>query len=112
MVGSAGRRLMCSLGISFGVTCGLAACQSADSDRTARRRDAARQMCESAVLDQLPSRATATFSGDKEHVFYDSTGGAGVTGVVATASGPRDFACILKPATDSTWGLSASRLMN
>ena len=94
------------------LTSWIAGCQSADQDRTERRREAAKQTCQAAVLDRLASRATATFKQDSEHVFYDSTGGAGVTGVVATGTGERDFACILKSDTDSTWTLSAARLVN
>ena len=88
------------------------ACHSADQDRAERRRTLAQQTCEDAVRDQLASRATAQFSSDSEHVYYDSTGGAGVTGVVSTTSGQRNFACVLKPATDSTWLLSAAQLLN
>jgi hypothetical protein len=62
--------------------------------------------------DQLASRATAKFTTEAEHVYYDSLGGAGVTGTVATASGQRNFACLLKPAADSSWDLTAARLLN
>lgn len=96
----------------FGIACALISCNSADSDRTARRRDAARRACEGAILDQMGARATATFDADKEHVFYDSTGGAGVTGIVAAGTGTRNFACILKPATDTTWSITAAKLLN
>jgi hypothetical protein len=89
-----------------------AACRSADQDRADRRRALAQQTCEDGVRDQLSSRATAQFSKDNEHVFYDSTGGAGVTGVVSTGTQQRNFACILNPANDSTWSLSAARLVN
>jgi hypothetical protein len=89
-----------------------AACSGADQDRTDARRALAQQTCESAVSDQLASRATAHFDSDSEHVYYDSTGGAAVAGVVTTASGQRNFACILKPATDSTWLLTDARLLN
>ena len=37
---------------------------------------------------------------------------AGVTGTVSTASGERNFACLLKPAADSSWVLTAARLLN
>ena len=90
----------------------FSACQSPDQDRADRRRALARQTCEDAVRDQLTSRATALFSSDNEHVFYDSTGGAGVTGVVAADARQRNFACIISSATDSTWSLTAARLMN
>ena len=90
----------------------VAACSSADQDRTDARRDRAKQACEDAVKDQLSSRATAHFVTDSEHVYYDSTGGAAVAGVVTTASGQRNFACILKSATDSTWLLTEARLIN
>ena len=90
----------------------FSACQSPDQDRADRRRALAQQTCDDAVRDQLSSRATARFSSDDEHVFYDSTGGAGVTGVVSTDSRQRNFACILSSATDSTWTLTAARLMN
>lgn len=89
----------------------LAAC-GADSDRTSARRDLAKSTCEAAVSNQLATRATAHFSSDSEHVYYDSVGGAAVAGMVATATGQRNFACILKPATDSTWLLSEARLIN
>lgn len=88
------------------------ACQSADQDRADRRRSLAQQTCEDGVRDQLSSSATAQFSKDNEHVFYDSTGGAGVTGVVLAGIRQRNFACVLNPASDSTWSLSAARLMN
>ncbi len=94
------------------LTSWLCGCHSADQDRAERRRDAAKQACEAAVLDRLASRTTATFKRDDEHIFFDSTGGAGVTGVVAAGGGARDFACILKSDTDSTWTLTAARLMN
>lgn len=89
-----------------------AGCHSADQDRADRRRDLAKQTCEDGVRDQLPSRATAQFTGDNEHVYYDSAGGAAVTGAVSTPTGQRNFACIIKPATDSTWSLFAARLLN
>ncbi|MEO8946357.1 MAG: hypothetical protein ABI338_07655 [Gemmatimonadaceae bacterium] len=90
----------------------LAACGGADSDRTSARRDLAKSTCEDAVSNQLASRATARFSSESDHVYYDSVGGAAVAGIVATATGQRNFACILKPATDSTWLLSEARLLN
>ncbi|MEO6865919.1 MAG: hypothetical protein ABI229_10740 [Gemmatimonadaceae bacterium] len=90
----------------------VAACHGADQDSADRRRSLAQQTCESGVRDQLASRATAQFPSDSEHVYYDSTGGAGVTGVVSTGTGQRNFACILKPASDSTWILSAAQLLN
>lgn len=90
----------------------IAACSGADQDRADARRGRAQQTCEDAVKDQLSSRATAHFVTDSEHVYYDSTGGAAVAGIVATASGQRNFACILKSATDSTWLLTEARLIN
>lgn len=87
-------------------------CQSSQQDTSDRRKALAESTCEEAVLSQLASRATARFSSDSEHVFYDSTGGAAVTGVVATVTSPRKFACILQPASESTWVLSAARLLN
>ncbi len=89
-----------------------AACNGADQDHADARRARAQQACEEAVDDQLASRATAHFVSDSEHVYYDSTGGAAVAGVVATATGQRSFACILKSATDSTWVLTEARLVN
>jgi hypothetical protein len=87
------------------------ACNSAQ-DRTDRRRARAEQACQDAVMRQLSSRATAQFAPDSEHVFYDSLGAAAVTGVVTTVARPRKFACILNPATDTTWTLSAARLLD
>lgn len=95
------------------VTSALAAgCGPSEQDATARRRTAARQTCEAAVSNQLASGATATFNASSEHVYYDSLGGAAVSGVVASAAGNRNFACILKPLGDSGWTLSAARLLN
>jgi hypothetical protein len=92
---------------------GLAlACHDSDQDRKAHRRDLARQMCEDAVRDRLASRATAQFAAGDEHVYYDSLGGAGVSGIVATAAGQRRFACLLTPASDTTWNLSAAQLLD
>ena len=93
------------------LTC-AGACAGADQDRTAARRVLAQRNCENAVSDQLASRATAQFLDDSEHVYYDSVGGAAVAGIVATATGQHNFACILKPATDSTWLLTEARLLN
>lgn len=90
----------------------LAGCGDSDQGRAERRRDRARESCEDAVRDQLASRATATFSSDDEPVYYDSTGGAAVTGFAATATGQRKFACVLKSATDSSWSVSAARMLN
>jgi hypothetical protein len=87
-------------------------CSTAEQDRVAQRRMRAQKTCEDAVSDQLASRSTAQFATDDEHVYYDSAGGAGVTGVVTTPRGQRNFACILKSDTDSTWSLSAARLLN
>jgi hypothetical protein len=87
-------------------------CSGADQDRAGRRRALAEQTCEEAVRDQLASRATARFSSESEHVYFDSAGGAAVAGMVATATAQRNFACILKPASDSTWLLSAAKLLN
>lgn len=88
------------------------ACGESGQDARDQRRARAQQTCEDAVRDQLASRATARFNTDGEHVYYDSLGGAGVTGTVATTSGPRNFACLLKPFTDSSWTLTAARLLN
>lgn len=88
------------------------ACGGSDQDRNAHRRDLARQMCENAVRDRLASRATAQFASRDEHVFFDSLGGAGVAGTVSTPAGQREFACLLTPAGDTTWNLSAARLLN
>ena len=90
----------------------LAGCGGSDQGRAEQRRDRARQSCENAVRDQLASRATATFSTNDEPVYYDSTGGAAVTGLVATATGQRKFACVLKSASDSSWSVSAARMLN
>jgi len=90
----------------------LASCQSSGQDASARRRDRAVSDCEEAVRGQLASRATAQFNSDSEHVFYDSLGGAAVTGLVSAVPRPRKFACILTPATESTWVLTAARLLN
>ena len=87
------------------------ACRTADQDRADRRRLLAEQTCEQAVSEQLASRATARFFSDSEHVYYDSIGGAAVAGVVATPTGQRSFACVLKPESDSTWLLSVARLL-
>lgn len=89
-----------------------AACGPSGQDERDHRRVLAQQACEDAVRDQLSSRATAKFSTDAEHVYYDSLGGAGVTGTVSTAAGERSFACLLKPAADSSWTLTAARLLN
>jgi hypothetical protein len=88
------------------------ACHSSGQDATERRRALARQVCEEGVRGQLTSRATAQFLSDSEHVYYDSTGGAAVAGAVSTSTGQRSFACVLRPATDSTWTLSDARLLN
>lgn len=88
------------------------ACRSSQQDMSDRRRSLAERTCEEAVRGQLTSRATAQFNADNEHVYYDSTGGAAVAGVVATATSPRNFACILKPASESTWVLTEARLLN
>jgi hypothetical protein len=88
------------------------ACGPSGQDERDQRRILAQHTCEDAVRDQLSSRATAQFSTDAEHVYYDSLGGAGVTGTVSTASGQRNFACLLKPAADSSWALTAARLLN
>jgi hypothetical protein len=88
------------------------ACGGSDQDRKAHRNDLARQMCEDAVRDRLASRATAQFAASDEHVYYDSVGGAGVAGIVTTAAGQRRFACLLKPASDTTWDLSAAQLLD
>jgi len=91
----------------FGTACG-----PSGQDERDQRRMLAQHTCEDAVRDQLASRATAQFSTDAEHVYYDSLGGAGVTGTVSTAAGQRNFACLLKPAADSSWTLTAARLLN
>jgi hypothetical protein len=97
----------------LGILSGLVwACGGSDQDRGQRRRDLARRMCESAVLDHLTSRATAHFAPDDEHVYYDSVGGAAVSGIVATVSGQRNFACVLTPESDTTWTLAAARLLD
>jgi hypothetical protein len=88
------------------------ACQSSQQDQSDRRRTLAEKSCEDAVRGQLSSRATAQFFADSEHVYYDSAGGAAVSGTVSTVDAPRKFACLLKPATESTWVLSAARLLN
>lgn len=90
----------------------LASCQSSGQDAGERRRARAILDCEDGVRGQLASRATAQFNPDSEHVFYDSLGGAAVTGVVQARPSPRKFACILTPATESTWVLTAARLLN
>jgi len=90
----------------------VAACGPSGQDERDQRRILAQRTCEDAVRDQLASRATAKFTTEAEHVYYDSLGGAGVTGTVATASGQRNFACLLKPAADSSWDLTAARLLN
>jgi hypothetical protein len=90
----------------------LAGCQPSEQDASDRRRARAEQSCEEAVRGQLANRATAQFTADSEHVFYDSLGGAAVTGVVTTVSGARKFACLLTPASESTWTMSAARLLN
>lgn len=89
-----------------------AACGPSGQDERDQRRILAQHTCEDAVRDQLASRATAQFTTDAEHVYYDSLGGAGVTGTVSTAAGQRNFACLLKPAADSSWTLTAARLLN
>jgi hypothetical protein len=88
------------------------ACGPSGQDERDQRRILAQHTCEDAVRDQLASRATARFSTDGEHVYYDSLGGAGVTGTVATASGERNFACLLRPTADSSWTLTAARLLD
>jgi hypothetical protein len=88
------------------------ACNTADQDRTAARRVLAQKTCEDAILGQLSSRSTAQFTAGSEHVYYDSAGGAAVAGVVVTVKGERNFACILKPASDSDWTLTNARLLN
>lgn len=90
----------------------LSSCQSSGQDASERRRVRAMSDCEDAVRSQLASRATAQFNPDSEHVFYDSLGGAAVTGVVRAVPSPRKFACLLTPATESTWVLTAARLLN
>jgi len=94
------------------VAISAAACGPSGEDQRDRRRVLAEHTCEDAVRDQLSSRATAQFTTDAEHVYYDSLGGAGVTGTVSTPSGERNFACLLKPAADSSWTLTAARLLN
>lgn len=94
------------------MTAAMYGCSTTDQDAADHRRLLAKQACEEGVRDQLASRATAQFVSDSEHVYYDSTGGAGVTGVVSTVAGQRNFACILNPASDSTWTVSAARLLN
>lgn len=88
------------------------ACGTSGQDERDQRRALAEHACEEAVRDQLASRSTAKFSTDAEHVYYDSLGGAGVTGTVSTAGGQRNFACLLKPGADSGWTLTAARLLN
>lgn len=90
----------------------LIACGPSGQDARDHRRALAQRACEDAIRDQLTSRATAHFSTDAEHVFYDSLGGAGVTGSVSTTAGDRSFACLLKPTDDSAWTLTAARLLN
>ncbi|HEY5086196.1 MAG TPA: hypothetical protein VII66_02445 [Gemmatimonadaceae bacterium] len=88
------------------------ACSTADQDRADRRRTLAAQACEGGVREQLSSGAAAQFSNDSVHVYYDSAGGAAVSGTVATPSGQRSFACVLSSASDSTWTVSEARLLN
>jgi len=90
----------------------LTSCQSSGQDASDRRRARAVSDCEEAVRGQLASRATAQFNPDSEHVFYDSVGGAAVMGLVRVLPSPRKFACILTPATESTWVLTEARLLN
>ena len=94
------------------VAASVVGCGPSGQDERDQRRVLAQQTCEDAVRDQLASRATATFSADAEHVYYDSLGGAGVAGTVSTTSGQRNFACLLKLAADSSWTLTAARLLN
>jgi hypothetical protein len=90
----------------------LAACGPDGSEAIEKRRALARKTCEDAVLDQIATRATAHFPADGVHVYYDSVGGAAVSGIVTTTGGPRNFACILNPTADSGWSLSAAKLLN
>ncbi|MEO7041380.1 MAG: hypothetical protein ABI035_03880 [Gemmatimonadaceae bacterium] len=90
----------------------LASCQSSGQDASERRRDRAVADCEEAVRGQLASRATAQFNPDSEHVFYDSLGGAAVMGFVRVLPSPRKFACLLTPASESTWVLTAARFLD
>lgn len=90
----------------------LTSCQSSGQDASARRRVRAMADCEEAVRGQLAARATAHFDADSEHVFYDSLGGAAVMGVVHVLPSPRKFACLLTPASESTWVLTAARFLN
>lgn len=98
--------------VALTVAASAVACGPSGQDERDQRRILAQQTCEDAVRNQLASRATAQFSSDAEHVYYDSVGGAGVTGTVSTAAGERNFACLLKPAADSSWTLTAARLLN
>jgi len=102
----------CTLAVTSLLVGAAWACGGSDQDRNAHRRDLARQMCEDAVRDRLASRATAQFASRDEHVYFDSVGGAGVAGTVATPSGERKFACLLTPAGDTAWNLSAARLLD
>ena len=90
----------------------LLGCGSSQMDRSHRRQALAKASCEEAVRAQLASRATARFDPDSEHVYYDSLGGAAVSGNVATADALRKFACILTPASESTWVLTEARLLD
>ncbi|MEO7216948.1 MAG: hypothetical protein ABI026_02025 [Gemmatimonadaceae bacterium] len=87
-------------------------CQSSQSDRLHRRQLRAKASCEEAVRGHLSSRATAQFDPDSEHVYYDSLGGAAVSGNVSSAGALRQFACILTPASETTWVLTQARLLN
>lgn len=90
----------------------LLGCESSQADRLHRRQTLAKSACQEAVRGHLSSRATAQFDPDSEHVYYDSLGGAAVSGSVSTAQGLRTFACILTPASESTWVLTEARLLN
>ena len=106
------RTKSCALILAFGGTTLVLGCQSSQMDRSHRRGALAKAGCEEAVRGHLPSRATSHFNPDSEHVYYDSLGGAAVSGSVSTAGTLRQFACILTPASESTWVLTEARLLN
>lgn len=98
--------------LAVGGSAVLLGCESSQADLSHRRQALAKSECEEAVRGHLSSRATAQFDPDSAHVYYDSLGGAAVSGSVSTPQGVRKFACILTPASESTWVLTAARLLN
>jgi hypothetical protein len=98
--------------VAMGASAVMIACQSSQLDRSHRRQANAKANCEEAIRGHLASRATAQFDADNEHVFYDSLGGAAVSGSVSASGTLRQFACILTPASETTWVLSQARLLN